>query len=121
MIYFSSNLSGKTTILNRIVNKHYSYMVRSTVGVEMFSYSNNPLELFGFSISGNSIPSGCGELVDLSYEGTATQITDIIFATNLDATVGRERGNRMHSFFSICKIPRNGDPGMVGMVPKSRS
>ena len=35
-------------------------------------------EILYVDMNGNSLPSGCGELVQLTYEGTATQVTNII-------------------------------------------
>jgi len=37
--------------------------------------------ILGYSLEGNSISPGCGTLLGLQYEGTITDVSDIIFAT----------------------------------------
>jgi len=37
--------------------------------------------ILGYSVEGNILPPGCGTLLGLQYEGTITNITNIIFAT----------------------------------------
>ena len=37
--------------------------------------------VLGYSTSGNTVTPGCGTLLSISYEGTVTDVTDIIFAT----------------------------------------
>ena len=43
--------------------------------------------ILGFSLTGNYIPQGCGRLLNLTYEGTVLEVSNIIFATTNGADI----------------------------------
>ena len=50
-------------------------------GFDVYTNSTEEISrIMGFSINGNSISQGCGKLLNLIYEGTPTEINNIIFA-----------------------------------------
>ena len=50
--------------------------------------------VLAFSTSANYVPPGCGTLLNISYEGTITDISNIIFATTF--------GEPMNIDYAVC-------------------
>ena len=79
--YFLSNCFNSQRSIDEFIKKCLNHEDdQGYIRQSFFEFNSNEefTRVLGFDMNGTSIPAGCGQIVQLIYEYTATQVTNIV-------------------------------------------